>query len=236
MFAVVPSLLDSWKYVLSHGEQIGLGCPKLSLLDSWRSVRIALNDLFGFPSLSAMNKLSLLFLPFWIRKSVMIWVQWSISRIGLLRSSILGFEWIVSNMFVFELRSEQRCFALYSSCVMESWNARGLSKNALICTLWENVWMCDALGPALCYVLLCRWCLVLFDADYFELCKLWSSIAFKLVSEKKRMCRGTDPKHRYVSWNWAFISSMIDHGCPWASESCSMWVLSIGEGLGCIVI
>jgi hypothetical protein len=35
------------------------------------------------------------------------------------------------------------------------------------------------------------------EADYFEFCKLWSSSAFKLVSEKKRLNRGKKPAHRY---------------------------------------
>jgi hypothetical protein len=35
------------------------------------------------------------------------------------------------------------------------------------------------------------------EADYFEFCKLWSSSAFKLVLEKKRLDRGKDPAHRY---------------------------------------
>jgi hypothetical protein len=33
--------------------------------------------------------------------------------------------------------------------------------------------------------------------DYIELCKLWSSSAFKMVSEKKRLCRGKDLMHRH---------------------------------------
>jgi hypothetical protein len=35
------------------------------------------------------------------------------------------------------------------------------------------------------------------EQDYFKFCKLWSSSAFSAVSEKKRLCRGKDPKHRY---------------------------------------
>jgi hypothetical protein len=35
------------------------------------------------------------------------------------------------------------------------------------------------------------------EADYFEFCKLWSSSAFKLVSEKKRLNRGKKLVHRY---------------------------------------
>ena len=35
------------------------------------------------------------------------------------------------------------------------------------------------------------------EADYIEFCKLWSSSAFKLVSEKKRLNRGKDLVHRY---------------------------------------
>jgi hypothetical protein len=34
------------------------------------------------------------------------------------------------------------------------------------------------------------------EADYFEFCKLWSSSAFKLVSEKKRLNRGKKLMHR----------------------------------------
>jgi hypothetical protein len=32
---------------------------------------------------------------------------------------------------------------------------------------------------------------------YLEFCKYWSSPKFKVKSEKKRMNRGNDPKHRY---------------------------------------
>jgi hypothetical protein len=32
---------------------------------------------------------------------------------------------------------------------------------------------------------------------YLELCKYWSSPAFKAKSKKKRIDRGKDPKHRY---------------------------------------
>ena len=32
---------------------------------------------------------------------------------------------------------------------------------------------------------------------YFALCKLWASPEFRLVSEKARLCRGTEPKHTY---------------------------------------
>jgi hypothetical protein len=35
------------------------------------------------------------------------------------------------------------------------------------------------------------------DANYFEFCKLWSSSAFRLVLEKKRVCCGKDLMHRY---------------------------------------
>jgi hypothetical protein len=35
------------------------------------------------------------------------------------------------------------------------------------------------------------------EQNYFELYDLWSSSAFKLVSEKKRLCRAKDPKHMY---------------------------------------
>jgi hypothetical protein len=35
------------------------------------------------------------------------------------------------------------------------------------------------------------------EVDYFEFYKLWSSSAFKLVSKKKRLCRGKDLMHRY---------------------------------------
>jgi hypothetical protein len=35
------------------------------------------------------------------------------------------------------------------------------------------------------------------EADYFEFCKLWSSSAFKLLLEKKRLNHGKDPAHRY---------------------------------------
>jgi hypothetical protein len=35
------------------------------------------------------------------------------------------------------------------------------------------------------------------EADYFEFYKLWSSSAFKLVSEKKILCCGKDLMHRY---------------------------------------
>jgi hypothetical protein len=35
------------------------------------------------------------------------------------------------------------------------------------------------------------------EAGYFEFYKLWSSSAFKLVSEKKRFNHGKDPAHRY---------------------------------------
>jgi hypothetical protein len=32
---------------------------------------------------------------------------------------------------------------------------------------------------------------------YIEFCKYWSSLEFKVKSEKKRINRGKDPKHRY---------------------------------------
>jgi hypothetical protein len=35
------------------------------------------------------------------------------------------------------------------------------------------------------------------EVDYFELCNLWSSSAFKLVSKKKGLCCGKDRMHRY---------------------------------------
>jgi hypothetical protein len=35
------------------------------------------------------------------------------------------------------------------------------------------------------------------EADYFEFYKLWSSSAFKLVLEKKRLNHGKDLVHRY---------------------------------------
>jgi hypothetical protein len=33
--------------------------------------------------------------------------------------------------------------------------------------------------------------------DYFEFYKLWSTSGFKFVSQKKRLCHGTDTKHKY---------------------------------------
>jgi hypothetical protein len=33
--------------------------------------------------------------------------------------------------------------------------------------------------------------------NYFEFYKLWSSSAFRLVSEKKILCHGKDSMHRY---------------------------------------
>jgi hypothetical protein len=35
------------------------------------------------------------------------------------------------------------------------------------------------------------------EQDYFKFCKLWSSSAFRALSEKRRLCRGKDPKNRY---------------------------------------
>jgi hypothetical protein len=35
------------------------------------------------------------------------------------------------------------------------------------------------------------------EHDYFEFCKLWSSRAFRALSEKKRLYHGKDPKHKY---------------------------------------
>jgi hypothetical protein len=35
------------------------------------------------------------------------------------------------------------------------------------------------------------------EVNYFEFCKLWSSSAFKLVSEKKRLYHEKDLMHRY---------------------------------------
>jgi hypothetical protein len=34
---------------------------------------------------------------------------------------------------------------------------------------------------------------------YLELCKYWSSPAFKAKFEQKRLNRGKDPKHRYIA-------------------------------------
>jgi hypothetical protein len=39
--------------------------------------------------------------------------------------------------------------------------------------------------------------------DYLEFCKLWSSSAFKVKSEKKRLNRGKDLKHRYDADGYA---------------------------------
>jgi hypothetical protein len=48
------------------------------------------------------------------------------------------------------------------------------------------------------------------EEDYFEFCKLWSSSAFKLVSEKKRLCRGKDPMHRYdTDWHARKATHMV---------------------------
>jgi hypothetical protein len=35
------------------------------------------------------------------------------------------------------------------------------------------------------------------EVDYLELCKLWSLSAFRVVSEKKRLCHGKESKDRY---------------------------------------
>jgi hypothetical protein len=35
------------------------------------------------------------------------------------------------------------------------------------------------------------------EQDYFEFYKLWSSSAFRALSEKKRLCHRKDLKHRY---------------------------------------
>jgi hypothetical protein len=45
---------------------------------------------------------------------------------------------------------------------------------------------------------------------YLELCKYWSSPEFKAKSEKKRMNRGNDPKHKYdadghILWSKCYI-------------------------------
>jgi hypothetical protein len=40
--------------------------------------------------------------------------------------------------------------------------------------------------------------------------KLWSSSAFKLVLEKKRLCRGKDPMHRYdTDWHVRKATHMV---------------------------
>jgi hypothetical protein len=38
------------------------------------------------------------------------------------------------------------------------------------------------------------------EADYFKFCKLWSSSAFKLPSEKKRLCHEKDLMSRYGTY------------------------------------
>jgi hypothetical protein len=35
------------------------------------------------------------------------------------------------------------------------------------------------------------------EDDYLQFYKLWSSSAFRVISEKKRLCHGKDSKHRY---------------------------------------
>jgi hypothetical protein len=47
------------------------------------------------------------------------------------------------------------------------------------------------------YILRGMYILTTNESLFLELCKYWSSPEFKPKSEKKRMNRGNDPKHRY---------------------------------------
>jgi hypothetical protein len=56
------------------------------------------------------------------------------------------------------------------------------------------------------------------EVDYFEFCKLRSSSAFRMVSEKKRLCCGKDPMHRYGAYGHVHMAKHMIRGHVLLSE------------------